>query len=100
MTHLTIEEAVWGVQVAANQAHGMPTGSRWAGAVWGPLGLPCPEALGGEENSYGGWQWLEKSSGRWESHADGLLVQGGGGEGQLLEGGGHFEKIIENSSVL
>lgn len=62
--------------MAASQACGMPTRARTGR---GSLGLPRPEALGGEENSYGGWQWLVKSSGRWESRADGLLVQGGGG---------------------
>lgn len=80
--------------VAASQARGMPTRARTGR---GSLGPPHPEALGGEENSYGGWQWLMKSSGKWESHADGCLYREVGG--QLLQGGGHFEKLTENSSM-
>ena len=85
--------------VAANQAHGMLTPvSGWPGAVWGPLGLPCPKALGGEENSYGAGSGWRRAQGGGTVMMMGYLYREVEG-GEVLEGGSHFEKIIENSSM-
>lgn len=86
------------MQVAANQAHGMPTCVKMSRGSLGPPRAPLPRDPGrGTEQLWGlavvGEELREvEESCRWATCT-------GRWGGQLLEGGSHFEKIFENSSV-